>query len=317
MRTFDEIVIYGGGSVGLALAALLQGSSDVPVRLYGRGLTAEAVRASGIRVKGLREGTYHVPVMADREPISSRSCLLVCTKAYDLKTVIPQIAGKVTAWPPMIFLQNGFAILDHVYLIMKNCSLPFEPLKAVRAVISLGAEKTGHNEVALHGLGAVYLQESQWSRDLEIAFAAVGLPCEITPDIEKREAVKGVINSILNPLTALYSVRSGELWRQAGVEERMEALIAEDVAVLSSRGMLMEERELLSALRQIASDTAGNVTSMLQDTRSGRETEIEFFNGTLISRAHERGLAVPEHERLYREIIVHSGRKDQSHADHQ
>ncbi len=302
-NTFDDIVIFGGGAVGLALAALFT-AVGIPVRLIARGETAVQVGAAGIRITGLRTGVRQVQVLGPAEAIGERSLVLVCTKAYDLAEAISDIAGRVQSWPSMVFLQNGFDILARARTVMQGCSLPFDGQKAVRAVISIGAEKTGSGQVALHGLGKVYLQESQWSLQLQQLLFNAGMPCEITADIERREAIKGVVNSILNPLTALYQVTSGELWSIAGIEDRIKALIAEDVPILLSRGLQISEIELMTMLKRIIDGTSGNVSSMLQDVRAGRATELEFFNGTLISWAGEQGLAVPMNTALYEQARI-------------
>ena len=53
---------------------------------------------------------------------------------------------------------------------------------------------------------------------------------------------------------------------------------------------------------EVIRTTSGNVSSMLQDIRALRRTEIDYINGYVIRRARAQGLATPENNRLYEYI---------------
>ncbi len=50
---------------------------------------------------------------------------------------------------------------------------------------------------------------------------------------------------------------------------------------------------------QVIESTAENISSMLQDVRALRHTEIDYITGYLLRRARAHGIAVPENARLY------------------
>ncbi|VFS24587.1 2-dehydropantoate 2-reductase [Enterobacter cancerogenus] len=50
---------------------------------------------------------------------------------------------------------------------------------------------------------------------------------------------------------------------------------------------------------QVIDSTAENISSMLQDVRALRHTEIDYITGYLLKRARAHGVAVPENARLY------------------
>lgn len=54
------------------------------------------------------------------------------------------------------------------------------------------------------------------------------------------------------------------------------------------------EREVLRVIRL----TAPNISSMLQDFRQGKETEIEYVNAYIVRRGHSLGVPVPANEHL-------------------
>ena len=62
--------------------------------------------------------------------------------------------------------------------------------------------------------------------------------------------------------------------------------------------------------------TRENTSTMLQDVRAGKKTGIEFYNGYLVSRAMELGLACPHNEMLLAMVKAKQAvgsRKDEWH----
>eukprot|EP00804_Cyclotella_cryptica_P006864 CCRYP_010967-RA/>CCRYP_010967-RA protein AED:0.00 eAED:0.00 QI:0/-1/0/1/-1/1/1/0/301 len=109
-------------------------------------------------------------------------------------------------------------------------------------------------------------------------------------------------NCVINPLTAIHGVKNGEvLGLQHGgqtIRHTMTCLLEEvsqvalkEVESIHSQsssnngGLIQAAREELSVaslqvfVDKVISDTANNISSMLQDVKAKRETEIQFLNG--------------------------------------
>jgi 2-dehydropantoate 2-reductase len=59
---------------------------------------------------------------------------------------------------------------------------------------------------------------------------------------------------------------------------------------------------LVFYVMQVIQSTADNTSSMLQDIRSQRHTEIDYITGYLLRRGRSHGIPLPENTRLF-EII--------------
>ena len=59
------------------------------------------------------------------------------------------------------------------------------------------------------------------------------------------------------------------------------------------------DSEDIDYVMQVIDATAENISSMLQDIRALRHTEIDYINGFLLRRARAHGIAVPENTRLF------------------
>lgn len=116
---------------------------------------------------------------------------------------------------------------------------------------------------------------------------------------------KLVVNSVINPLTAILECENGQiLERKEG--RRMMGLLLEEAgpivrALLSEAGTLQRWGEEFSdtALRnrvvQVAESTALNISSMLQDVRDNKRTEIYYINRYLATEAKRLGLPCKHH----------------------
>ena len=101
---------------------------------------------------------------------------------------------------------------------------------------------------------------------------------------------KLAVNCVINPLTAIWNCPNGELRHHP--QEIMQ--ICEEVAaVIEREGHHTSAEDLRDYVMQVIDATAENISSMLQDIRALRHTEIDYINGFLLRRARAHGIAVP------------------------
>jgi len=122
-----------------------------------------------------------------------------------------------------------------------------------------------------------------------------------TVDIERAQWQKLSVNAVINPLTALYRCRNGELLDAGEREQRMKVL-AEEADGLLRRLYPDWPADTLARSREVARQTAANTSSMLADVLAGRPTEIQFINGYLLRRAGQSGLTLSAHQALLTEL---------------
>jgi 2-dehydropantoate 2-reductase len=144
-------------------------------------------------------------------------------------------------------------------------------------------------------------RESQAEFLMDILLRAPFLNCERLQwaDLFKVQLFKLAANCVLNPLTAILDVRNGcikenpELWP---LHERLLQEISTVFQSLPELQRLPIDRDLfsLSSLQSVVLDTiektAQNSSSMREDLRKGRATEIEYINGWILRRGKELGI---------------------------
>lgn len=110
---------------------------------------------------------------------------------------------------------------------------------------------------------------------------------------------KLVINAMINPLTVVFDCLNGELFEKPKSLQWMRLLLYEASSVLQSlpelnnipdSKMRFSLERLERMVLDVANMTAENKSSMLQDVRAGRETEIDYINGYIVARGERLGL---------------------------
>jgi len=117
---------------------------------------------------------------------------------------------------------------------------------------------------------------------------------DIAPALRRKFA----INCSINALTAVHDCRNGELVERPELHRELEALCRETEAAMLALGLWPGGEGLLHTAETVCRATAANHSSMLQDRRAGRRTEIAYLNGYLLQRGRNRGLELPATARL-------------------
>lgn len=68
---------------------------------------------------------------------------------------------------------------------------------------------------------------------------------------------------------------------------------------MEMEGFHTSASSLLDYVYEVIQSTADNTSSMLQDLRNQRHTEIDYITGYLLQRARNHGMTLPANTRLY------------------
>lgn len=121
---------------------------------------------------------------------------------------------------------------------------------------------------------------------------------------------KLVVNSVINPLTALLGCRNGELFGNAAAQRLASRICGEAAQVFAAEARTstgpesdathvyippaLRKAQLMEEWQRVARLTAGNLSSMLSDIRKGNtDTEIDYLNGYVVRLASRHGVHVP------------------------
>ena len=133
--------------------------------------------------------------------------------------------------------------------------------------------------------------------------------------IKKSQLQKLVVNAAINPLTAIFRCRNGQLVDNPAKLAAMKLLLDETGpivrALLPVPSDMFSNQNLLDLALTIARKTGANSSSMLQDVQAGRRTEIDYINGYVVTQGRRLGLPHPHSATVVR--LVKERRVVQDH----
>ncbi|WP_407575421.1 2-dehydropantoate 2-reductase [Raoultella terrigena] len=226
----------------------------------------------------------------DPDFLASSDLLLVTLKAWQVSTAVKNLAERLPASSPILLIHNGMGTVDELKGVTQPLLLASTTQAARRDgnVIVHVANGTTHI-----GPAKGYPQDySALADTLQNVLPDVAWHNNIQPALWSKLAV----NCVINPLTALRNCKNGDLHDTAG---EVETICREVAAVMEREGIHTSPENLLFYVHQVIESTAENISSMLQDIRAQRHTEIDYITGFLLKRARAHGLAVPENARMF------------------
>lgn len=361
----ERIYVLGVGNLGRLLAtSLSQIPAKPPITLvvHRKSLLEHWDSTPGIEItrhgKVDRFTDFDVEWWTDEKPtngpiqeLTPIKNLIVATKATDVMPRIDQLRrylhgastiafvqnGMCNLWPPAGDLYQRLRFPNHTGPSWLACVTthgvtsvaPFRSVHASMAAMSIGPVSTNaHSGEAYHYL----LSQIAQAPHLAARVVSAG-------ELWASQLEKLVVNSVINPLSAIMDCENGELFADRGdmLPQIVGSLIREASIVLTSlvlgpvgqkilggggddvpsrwdigREALLQ-RFSFSNLRLIVYDVGYKVrthtSSMLQDVRAGKQTEIQECNGWLLKAAESLNLwyELPTHQKVI-SIVEGGGR---------
>ena len=301
-----HFLLVGPGALGCLLGAMVtKGLAVTGDRLTF--LDHDAGRAEYLSGQGIvyQQGdickTIPVTVTSDPQGIDPVDVVLLCVKSYDVVASLAFCRPLLSATTLVVFLQNGISHLsmqDH----LGKASAAF-------GTTTEGATLHSRGHVRHAGSGVTYLgflhaaddRDALLLEKTQALLAAGGLQVHCTDKILARIWAKLFINVGINALTATLACKNGELLTRPGIDARMRIAVDEAMRIAEAEGIDIIDNPY-PATRLVCSKTADNVSSMLQDVKNRRRTEIDAINGAVIAKGLHYGIKTPENSRLYRQV---------------
>lgn len=287
--------LLGAGAIGTLLGTALQATGHT-VSVF---LRDQHDRRETLNVSLVREGEAHpctFPV-AQRDDVLRVSHLLVTTKSYDVAPAVEGVAHLLDPRCQIVLLTNGMGLAEKIHATLPH-------LDVITGTTTEGAYRKSRDRVVHAGEGQTRLGQdgrstppgwfAQWQRSLA--------DCSWDNDISSALWRKLAINCVINPLTALYGCRNGQLATDPRAARDVARLCAEVQQVSYACGFTETAQTLTGTVAMVIEGTAANRSSMLQDVIAGRRTEIDDITGYLLREAKRYGIPAPENQRMLESI---------------
>lgn len=266
-----NVGIIGGGSIGLLISSYL--SIEHNVCLYvRRNEQKQKLNKYGLFLSGIVDPLPMRALLT--EEMEKEDCLIICVKQAHIPSVLSTISTG-NEQTPLIFLQNGMSHID----LIRNKTQP-----VLIGVTEHGAIRVNDQTVQHTGKGRIklasFLNRGFHFKELTCELNQANFPFDMTEDWSQLLAEKVIVNAVINPLTALFNIRNGDLVTNGYLNKLAKDLCEEAALVLDLDVSVQWNR-----VEEIARKTGANISSMLKDIKENQKTEIEAISGYIISIA--------------------------------
>ncbi|MGK0525587.1 MAG: 2-dehydropantoate 2-reductase [Pseudomonadales bacterium] len=231
------------------------------------------------------------------QPGDNIELLLVTTKAGDTLSALDSWLPHIPDGTPVVLFQNGLGSQQAV--------AERWPERSILAASTTEGANRPSPDVLVHAgagdtwVGALTASASDHTASIVQQLAESGLRVHAEENILQRLWQKLVINSGINPFTALIDCPNGDILSSTLYQQSIDGLCAEISLLLHAETLEAIAPEVLrEQIETVARNTASNTSSMCADVMAGRKTEIDFINGYLVQCGKRHGIATPVNQML-------------------
>lgn len=315
-----RVSVIGAGAVGLALGSCLAAAGERPRLVVRDDEAARLLESDGLRRTGIfgvqraEAGAIEIRRSIAELGDGPSDLILVCTKTHSSQDVAQALAAvwpEFQGEPGVVLCQNGWGNAE----IFAEY-LPREHIYNARVITGFRRSAPNAVEVTVHAdaihVGSLFAADLAPVEALCRAIDRGGIPCELSHDIAKDLWAKVLYNGLLNPLGALVGVPYGVLGEREESRTIMQAVAREIFAVMACAGFDSHwpsaEAYLETFYAELLPATALHESSMLQDLRAGRRTEIDALSGAVADLASRHEVKAPINSALATLIRAAEGR---------
>ena len=228
--------------------------------------------------------------------------LIFGVKGTALKEAVEQARPVVGPDTIIVSLLNGItseAVLEEAFPQAKVLYSVAQGMAATRVGTHVTSKVPG---VLFIGLPERRIAWRAQLEAVEAFFERTGVSYRHEEDIDRRIWCKWMFNIGINQTVAVAAGTFADIQKPGALRDRYIAAMREVVAVAQKLGVDVNERDLQDYVRLGDTLDPQGMPSLRQDTKAHRATEVDFFSGALIEKAHAAGVPVPVNEALNREI---------------
>ncbi len=299
--SFRNVWVVGAGAVGGYFGALLS-RAGADVTFLVRSATYAKIAADGLQIKS-KTGDFSVRprVVQGVGSADSADLILLAVKCYDLIPAVAAVVPLIQKGATLLTLQNGvdseerilsyFAASD----IHNDCLVAGVTYLTARLVEPGVVEHSHRGIIALGALSDTTHERAHWVYQY---LSNASIPSRFSDDIRKTKWEKLCWNATFNPLSAILGHPISLILHSDNLLQMVRRGIEEVIAVAACEGRILAPT--------ITEDTITTsyplqncYTSMYEDYKNGKPTEIEHINGDIIRRGRNGRVPTPTHDMLY------------------
>ena len=276
-----KVSIIGPGAMGILYAARFSKSGIQTTLVDYRSSRARAIAESGIALDSDDGRPIKAKVSVALEVPPKQDLILVLVKASATASLTLPLGV------PVLTLQSGLGNVETLCDFVGSSTVLVGTTTERASMID-----QGHARHIAPGVTTFGSWTSCATAPAEEALKAAGFEYEITDSPGQMIWENVAIIAGINPLTALLDVPNGQLLSLEEPRQLLRNLVVEAAKVASTEGYRFEY-SLVERAEEVCRETADSISTMLQDVRASRRTEIDEISGEILRKAELASLPAP------------------------
>jgi 2-dehydropantoate 2-reductase len=284
-----KIGILGAGALGGLYGAYLTANNEDVVLLDVWEEHVTRINETGLRVEQPNRDDIVVRPSAstNTKGVNAVDVLFLFVKSYHTKSAMNANESLYNDETTVVTLQNGLLNMEYIQEYVPSDNV-------VGGATTMGSSMEGPGHVLHTGWGDTKIGGNDADRVETVTDLLTDAGIETTAVDDPRAHIwaKQFVSVGIKPVAALTGLLDGPLSDHRESTHVMNQLVEEAVAVAESKGIEILGDPVAETHHncQVNYDT---MSSMLEDVRNERPTEIDQINGAIVEYANEEGVDVP------------------------
>lgn len=294
-----KILIFGAGAVGSYYGGMLVRAGH-DVTFIARGENYKALKEKGLTlIRDKEQEIFPVNVFENAKGLGVFDYILICTKSLHTKESCESVKENVGENTTVASFQNGVENED----IIIDC---FGKKRTIGALVFVASKLKEPGVVYQFGYNGGFVGEfdkekTERVKYLSDVFQEAGVDIKVSDDILADLWNKLVWNTSFNSISVISGKTVDEILKCEETHALLKNIMNEVKDVAISLGISIRPDTVQYNIDR-SYYYVGFKTSMLQDFEKGNPIELEGLVGVVLKKAKEKNIAVPNIERVYREI---------------
>jgi len=285
-----KVAVIGPGSLGTLFGGLLADDGHEVWMLHYRESYVDELERGGVRIESPilgRDVAVDVRATTDADEVGPVDLALVLVKAHQTREALEGHRACVGPGTTVLSLQNGL-LNEHILSDIVGSE------RTLTGVTFQGGVRGAPGEVEHTYTGWTRFggADMDAAREVAAVLAEAGIEdVEAVPDYRRWIWEKQIGGIGLKPLAGLTRLTCDGIVSEDDTVALMSHLVDEGEAVATARGIDVDVDFEADVVEPLVG--SHHESSMLQDVRAERKTEIDHINGAVVEMAEEEGIEVP------------------------
>lgn len=300
-----KVVIIGAGAMGSIYGGFLAEAGNEVYFLDVFKEHVDNINNDGLWIEGTSGNRYiqGIKATSDPEEVGVVDLAIVFVKSTITDLAIKQNKAVIGPGTTVLTLQNGLGNIEKLKTVVKESQI-------IAGTTSHGASLLGPGKIKHAGHGATVIGELDGSVTERIKMITEVFQNAKLDPVAISENVMGLIwdkllvNVGINPVTAVTSLKNGEILDYPEILKLSVDAVEEAMKVADALGIKLETPDAVEHFKEVSKVTGENTSSMLSDVLNRRKTEIDNINGAIVREGVKFGIDTPMNALLTRLVVL-------------